>query len=91
MSVSSEEYAEFIRYKQSVAYELGAISVSDESHINKIRHSTGPRATLNICGSNVKLMIDTEAPVNVIDEPTFESLQVKPEFYGYTATKLNKA
>lgn len=72
--MSSEEYAEFLRYKKAIEYEMDAITISDKKQINKIRKSTGPKDIVNKCGSNVRLMIDTGAPVNVIDENTFNHL-----------------
>ncbi len=45
-----------------------------------------PKVELEICKTKVKLIIDTAASINIIDEPTYNSLYLKPKLIK-SATK----
>ena len=94
--VSSEEYAEFMRYKEACNYGLYAINTSeeraDDSRLQRpgIRTNRGPRADLSINADLCTFLIDTASPINVVNERVFNSWSVKPtlepcrtRFYGY--------
>ena len=82
--VNTEQFEAFTRYQQMVDTEFAAIHVSSRQLYN------GPRVTIDMCGSQVEFLIDTGAPVNVIDERMFGELACKPdlrpckvEFFGF--------
>lgn len=87
--VDVDDYAEYLRFKQgksNQAYEMKM--VRKDTMIND-----GPRAEVNLAETMVDFLVDTGAPVNIIDEPTFNSLTKKPtllksesNFYGYQST-----
>ncbi len=91
--VISQEYAEYLRYKEAVKYNcVGAITTDAASTVQYIKLSIGPKTTLRIqsADTDVRLMIDT---VNVLDEETYHAMMMKPKlevcctrFYGYTSS-----
>lgn len=83
--VNKQEYDEFIRYKASCDWEVGTIC-------NRNRYNDGPRASVQMGGTAVDFLIDTGAPINVIDQWTYEAMSNKPKLercnsrlYGYRA------
>jgi hypothetical protein len=86
-ALDDEEYAKYMRFKQAKQYGLFAVK-------NDSRTNDGPRANVIIEQTEMSLLIDTGAPINVIDEVTYNSMNPKPRldkcqttFYGYNATK----
>ena len=85
--VDAEEYASFCRYKDMLDYEVLALE-------HQSRFNNGPRAVIDLCASSVQFLVDTGAPVNVIDEQTYASLADKPRldrcsgsYYGVGSDK----
>ena len=85
--VDAEEYADFRRYKDMIDYEVLAIEPGT-------RFNNGPRAVVDMCASSISFLVDTGAPINVIDEHTYASLDDKPRldrcsgnFYGVGSDK----
>ena len=72
IEVSEEEYNNFERYRKSVEW-LGAIKDKFIGRLND-----GPRRMFHLLGRDVDCLVDTGAPVNLIDEETFRSLSPKP-------------
>lgn len=86
-SLDSTDYAEYQRFKQGKAYGLFAVKDSETNHKND-----GPRASIEINNTKLSFLIDTGAPINVIDEQTYHQIHNRPplqqchtKFYGYTA------
>jgi hypothetical protein len=72
IEVSEEEYNNFDRYRKSVEW-MGAIKDKFIGRLND-----GPRRMFHLLGRDVDCLVDTGAPVNLIDEETFRSLSPKP-------------
>ena len=58
------------------------------------RHNSGPRAKIDLCGETLSFLVDTGAPINVINEYTFNALAHPPRldvcngnFYGVGSNK----
>jgi hypothetical protein len=86
-SLDCGEYAEYTRFKQNQSYGLFALAGGESSRTND-----GPRASIEINKTKLSFLIDTGAPINVIDESTYHSIHMRPklekchtEYYGYTA------
>ena len=94
MVVNSEEYAAFVRYQALLDYGIRAITVDRPmGAINRINLSTPPKITVELCDTRIRMMVDTGAPINVMDEATFAMLHAQPflepcktQFYGYTSS-----
>ena len=95
-TVNSDEYDEFLRYKKG--QWLGAINAQQgnttqhEKSNSIARLNGGPKVEIELNGKNVKFLIDTGSPINVIDESTFNLISTKiklekcnTNFYGYTS------
>ena len=68
MDVSSEDYADYLRYKNLANYGINTVTTGMIRAIQDM-----PRATVKIAGCPVDFLVDTGSPVNVIDEITFKS------------------
>lgn len=86
-TLNSSEYAEYLRFKQNQKYGLFAVGEGQSE-----RSNGGPRITVQINKTKFSLLIDTGAPINVIDEKTYYSIHNRPslqkcntEYYGYTS------
>ena len=93
MDVDEEEFAEFIRYKTLLNYRIIKAITTDRPRINRIELSSAPKVTVKFFETHVKMMVDTGAPINVLDEVTYQQLRIKPKlekcetkFYGYTSS-----
>ena len=82
--VDAEQFQAFVRYQEMCANEFAPI------HVSTRRLNSGPRATISLCDSNIEFLVDTGAPVNVIDELTYAELVNKPnispckvDFFGF--------
>lgn len=73
IEVNADEYAEFLCYKANAGenYDIYQV-VGDEVQ------NDGPRVEIEVAGSKVDFLIDTGAPLNIIDEVTFTNLRFKP-------------
>ena len=86
VEIDAAEYAEYVRYKKATDWmEIAAIRSETVNRLNE-----GPRRTFHLAGQDIDCLVDTGAPVNVIDEHTYASLDPKPElsrcstsFYPY--------
>jgi hypothetical protein len=83
-TLSSEQYADYLRYCKLV--ESGEFLTVTQA----IRQKSGPRVDAIIAGTTVSCLIDTGAPINIIDEETYSGLKHKPrlekcatKYYGY--------
>ena len=74
------EYADFVRYKKSVEW-LHAVR---KKTIGRI--SDGPRRKFQVLGQTIDCLVDTGAPINIIDAHTYERLQPRPKL-EHCATK----
>jgi hypothetical protein len=72
VQVSEEAYNEYLRYCKSVEW-MGAIKKSSVNRLND-----GPRRRFSLLGLNIECLVDTGAPVNIIDEATFNKLSPRP-------------
>ena len=86
--VNSEEYAEFMRFKQASSFGPNAVGASASRHRND-----GPRAEIILGNETCSFLVDTGSPINVIDEQTFNSWDTRPKlelcssrYYGYNST-----
>jgi len=95
ISISKDEYAEFIRFKQSQAFGLNRVC---EQHCSPETARTvpreGPRANVLVHGEKITFSVDTGSTINVIDETTWSAIKSKPtldrcntRYYGYTAER----
>lgn len=75
-SINSTEYSEYLRYKQGKSYGLFAVGISPTRHNND-----GPRASIEMNKTSLSFQIDTGAPINVIDEPTYHSIHNRPHIH----------
>ena len=71
--VDEQQYSEFVRYMQANQW-MGVVKRKVESRLND-----GPRRTYRLLGTEVDCLVDTGAPINVIDEVTFKSLSPQPK------------
>ena len=85
--VSAQEYADFRRYQSMLDNEVLALEQGS-------RFNSGPRAELTLCGTRMTFLVDTGAPINVIDEQAWCALASKPHldtcngnFYGVGSDK----
>ena len=67
------EAAEYFRYKKAVEW-LNAIG---KRSIGRI--TDGPRRQYKVLGQTIDCLVDTGAPINIIDAQTFERLHPKPK------------
>ena len=75
IEVDAADYAEFVRYKQTTEwYTVAAVRKASIHRLND-----GPRRTFHVNGRDVNCLVDTGAPVNVIDEETAETMDPKPQ------------
>ena len=88
LSISINDYEEFIRYKDAVGYGLNMIKM-----VGKPVHG-GPRVELVTNGQIISYLVDTGAAVNVMDQITLESMEPRPiltecphSYYGYSSDK----
>ena len=77
--VDADQYKAFLRYKEMCDNEFAAV------HESPRRYNSGPRASIRVCGSSVSFLVDTGAPVNVIDEFTYNELVDKPQLLPCSA------
>jgi hypothetical protein len=61
IEVSEENYNEYLRYCKSVEW-MGAIKKSSVNRLND-----GPRKRFSLLGLNIECLVDTGAPVIIID------------------------
>ena len=85
-TLDEAECAKYIRFKQAEQYGLFAVKSND------IRANDGPRVKATVENTKLLFLIDTGAPINVIDEVTYTTMDPKPTlekcnttFYGYKA------
>jgi hypothetical protein len=72
IEVSEEKYNEHLRYCKSVEW-MGAIKKSSVNRLND-----GPRRRFSReLGLNIECLVDTGAPVNIIDEANIQVLGFK--------------
>ncbi|RNA38209.1 hypothetical protein BpHYR1_052270 [Brachionus plicatilis] len=71
-TLDTNEYANYLRYKQSQSYGLFAVSDRQKPA------NDGPRVSIEINSTKLSFLIDTGAPINVIDEPTYHNIHNRP-------------
>ena len=91
--LSQAEVDEFLRYKKLTDYGLNTFAINN----NPSSHShseLGPTATAKVLDTAIAFLVDTGAPVNILDEATFSRIKGNTSlekctipFYGYGATK----
>jgi hypothetical protein len=99
--LSQAEIDEFLRYKKLTDYGLNTFAINN----NPSSHShseLGPTATAKVLDTAIAFLVDTGAPVNILDEATFSRIKGNSlekctiptslekctiPFYGYGATK----
>ena len=86
-AVDAGEYAAFCKYRDMLDNEVLAIE-------NGGCFNSGPHASIGLCGSSVRFLVDKGSPINVIDERTYAELESKPRleactgsFYGVGSDK----
>jgi hypothetical protein len=70
--VAKEKYSEYLRYCKIVEW-MGAIKKGSLNPLND-----GPRRSFSLLGLNIECLVDTGAPVSIIDEATFNNLSPRP-------------
>ena len=91
--LSQAEYDEYLRYKRLTDYGLNTFAVnvnpSSQSH-----SESGPTTLATVLDTSIAFLVDTGAPVNILDEATFSRIKGKTRLekctipiYGYGATK----
>ena len=94
IETNDAEYDEFMRYKEMMKRAMD--SDDDSNQIAQLRSgahfSSGPKAVINVGESAVIFLVDTGAPVNVIDEVTYNRLVAAPalsvcetQYFGYSS------
>ncbi|RNA17576.1 Retrovirus-related Pol poly from transposon [Brachionus plicatilis] len=76
-TVNVDEFNEFMRYKQGrsvLGYEIRAVK-------SGLQPSNCPRVVMSLAGTKIDSMVDTGSQANIIDEATYNRLQIKPELY----------
>ena len=89
--LSQAEYDEYLRYKRLTDYGLNTFAING----NPSSHSeSGPTASATVLDTSIAFLVDTGAPVNILDEATFSRIKGKTRLekctipiYGYGATK----
>ena len=72
MEVDAADYAGYQRYKMATEWmTIAAVKIN--------RLNDGPRRTFHVNGRDVECLVDTGAPVNVIDEETAAAMDPKPQ------------
>jgi len=97
--VNSQEYADYLRRKHTESLNINAIHTQDKesSDINSKNtvsyNGERPLVHLEIQGTAATMLLDTGAPVNVIEEKQYHALHPKPAlqpcntaFYSYTSS-----
>lgn len=76
-TVNVDEFIEFMRYKQGrsvLGYEIRAVK-------SGLQPPNCPRCVMSLAGTKIDFMVDTGSQANIIDEATYNRLQIKPELY----------
>ena len=71
--VDEQQYSEFIRYVKASQW-MGSINQKAKGRLNG-----GPRRTYHLFGTEIHCIVDTGAPINVIDEATLKTISPQPK------------
>lgn len=71
--IDEDDYEEFVRYKASVGFGINAIA-PEVGNVNRINQQSNIRVVTKLSGTQVELLVDTGAPINIIDETTYGKL-----------------
>ena len=91
--LSQAEYDEYLRYKKLTEYGLNTFAINGHPSY-KSRFESGPTAPAKVLDTTIVFLVDTGAPVNILDEATFSRIKGKTSLekctipiYGYGATQ----
>jgi hypothetical protein len=89
---SQAEHDEYLRYQKLIEYGLCTFAISDPS--SQSHSESGPTASATVLNTSIAFLVDTGAPVNILDEATFSRIKGNTSLeecnipiYGYGATK----
>jgi hypothetical protein len=90
--LSQAEVDEYLRYQKLIEYGLCTFAISDPS--SQSRFESGPTASATVLNTSIAFLVDTGAPVNILDEATFSRIKGNTSLeecnipiYGYGATQ----
>jgi hypothetical protein len=91
--LNQAEYDEYLRYKRLTDYGLNTFAINSHPSY-KSRFESGPTASATVLAQSIAFLVDTGAPVNILNESTFSRIKGKTildkstkPIYGYGATK----
>lgn len=76
------QFAQFCRFQQGLMFDDDddySFNLVTKSNARRRSGPTGARVEVDACGGVIDMLIDTGAPYNIIDEPTYGSLKMKQE------------
>jgi hypothetical protein len=90
--LSQAEVDEYLRYQKLIEYGLCTFAISDPS--SQAHSESSPTASATVLDTSIAFLVDTGAPVNILDEATFSRIKGNTSLeecnipiYGYGATK----
>jgi hypothetical protein len=90
--LSQAEVDEYLRYQKLIEYGLCTFAISDPS--SQFPSESGPTTLATVLDMPIAFLVDTGAPVNILDEVTFTKIKGKTSLekctipiYGYGATQ----
>ena len=90
--LSQADLDDLLRYKKLTEYGLNTFAINNPSPVTHLE--SGPIASAEMLNTSIEFLVDTGAPVNILDEATFAKLtpsisldRCSIPFYGYGATK----
>ena len=72
--VNSQDYADFIRFQRTRQADFNALHEPEAE-------SDGPHVNVTIRGTRVRVLVDTGAPMDIIDEDAYHSIVPKPKLF----------